>query len=63
MCGFVEWGWWGGACGDGDADFGEEVFLSGGGADAEKADGLVALVLELVWSVGGNVEGLSGGGY
>ena len=63
LCGFVEWRWRGGARGDGDADFGEEVFLPSGGADAEKADGLVALVLELVWGVGGDVEGLAGGGY
>jgi hypothetical protein len=66
LSGCVEWWRWGGAGCYGDADLGEELFLTGGRTDAEEADGLVADVVELVGSVGGDVDclaGLSGGFY
>ncbi len=56
----VGFGWWGGSGFDGDSDLGEEVFLSGGGADAEEAGGLIGGVAELVRGVGGDVDGFAG---
>ena len=49
-----------GAGGDGNADLGEEIFLSGGRTDTEKTGGFVAGVAELVRRVGGDVKGLAG---
>jgi hypothetical protein len=65
LIGGSEWRRRCGAGSYGDADFGEEVFLTGGRADAEEADGLAGDVFELVRGVGGDVEGFAGfnGGF
>jgi hypothetical protein len=60
LCGCLHWRRGCGAGCDRHADLGEELFLAGGRADAEQADGLVAEVVELVWRVGRDVDSLAG---
>ena len=55
---------WGsrGRGGDGNANGGEELFLSCGRADAEQARGMSALILKLMRRVGWYVSGDAAGG-
>ena len=59
---FVELGGRGSAGSYGDADLGEEFFLSGWGAETQEADIGLALIHKLMRGVGGYVDGLAGVG-
>lgn len=61
LSGRVEWGWRGGASGDRNADFFEEILLTGGGADAQDPCRLDTGVTELVRCVRRYVERLACG--
>src|ERR1700730_2792143 len=59
LSGFVEFGRRGCSSGYGDAYFHEEFFLACRRADAEQAGWASGCVMELVWSVGGDVDGFA----
>ena len=58
--GWVEFGRRGGAGGYGHANFEEERLGTRGGTDAQHAHGLIGRIVELVGSVCGDVNGLTG---